>query len=64
MNGDQRRLPHEHLPHRVYVLRDTTGVVLYIGCTSNVNRRIADHRHNQPWRGESVAARIAREAVR
>lgn len=52
MSGDQRLQPHEHRPHRVYVLRDAAGAVLYVGSTSNATRRIADHRRNQPWRAE------------
>lgn len=30
--------------HHVYRLRDTNGCLLYVGCTSDVERRIAEHR--------------------
>lgn len=48
----QRILPHEHKPHRVYVLRDRTQRVLYVGVSSNVEARIRNHRSVQPWRNE------------
>lgn len=46
----QRVLPHEHKPHRVYVLRDSAQRVLYVGVSSNVQARIDHHRYTQPWR--------------
>ncbi|MBK5207777.1 MAG: GIY-YIG nuclease family protein, partial [Polaromonas sp.] len=48
----QRVLPHEHLPHRVYVLRDHAHTVLYIGVSSRVKARVRSHMASQPWRAE------------
>ena len=54
MNGSER---HPHLadaPHVVYRLLDTNGDLLYIGCTVDPERRLAEHRR-KPW-GDEIAA--------
>lgn len=48
----QRIRPHEERPHRVYVLRDRAGVVLYVGVSSQAQVRIRTHLREQPWRAE------------
>jgi len=53
----QRLHPHEHLPHRVYVLRDHADTVLYIGVSSRVKTRVRSHTTSQPWRAEIDPAR-------
>lgn len=35
--------------HVVYRLRSWTGLLLYVGCTNDVDRRLAEHRRLSPW---------------
>lgn len=35
-------------PHFVYHCYDADGVLLYVGCTSNLKRRVAQHQHATP----------------
>lgn len=42
--------PREHLPHTVYRVYDTDGVLVYVGCTSDIDRRLREHRSGAPWR--------------
>lgn len=53
----QRILPHEHKPHRVYILRSSDDRILYVGVSSDVEARIAKHRYTQPWRNDIDPAR-------
>lgn len=48
----QRLRPHEDRPHRVYVLCDRQGAVLYVGVSSDATRRVKWHLRSQPWRDE------------
>lgn len=43
--------PEDAEPGRygVYVLRDSEGVILYIGQTQNLSNRLRSHRNTQPW---------------
>ena len=41
---------HADKPHYVYRLFDADRTLLYIGCTLDFPRRLADHRQKQPWR--------------
>lgn len=36
-------------PHIVYVLRDATDEVLYVGCTYDLTRRIREHSRGKDW---------------
>lgn len=60
MNGLTRRSErHQYGPvvnadHYLYRCYDADGLLLYIGCTSNVSRRIAAHRSGA---GQAVASR-------
>lgn len=45
----QRILAHEHKPHRVYMLLDRSGSLLYVGVSSQVEVRIAAHMRTKPW---------------
>jgi len=36
-------------PHFVYVFFDDAGLAQYVGMTSSVKRRIADHKRNSQW---------------
>lgn len=49
-------LPHREasliyhaMPFTVYRQYDSDGVLLYVGCTDNLDRRTAEHRRNSPW---------------
>lgn len=53
MNRTSRRAAElDALPHSVYVLKDINGRALYVGCTSDVPRRLANHSAVQPWWNE------------
>lgn len=43
-----------NVPHWVYRIYDTEGVLLYIGCTNSPVSRISGHRHSQTW-GDQIA---------
>jgi predicted GIY-YIG superfamily endonuclease len=58
--NSQRLRPHEERPHRVYVLRNRRGAILYIGVSSDVDKRIAWHLRRQPWRNEVDPAKTVR----
>lgn len=47
-------------PHTVYELYDGHGRALYVGCSSNVQRRLADHRCKPWW--PQVSFMLARTA--
>ena len=54
MNGSER---HSHLsdaPHFLYRLLNSSGHLLYLGCTVDPERRLAEHRR-KPW-GNEIAA--------
>jgi predicted GIY-YIG superfamily endonuclease len=36
-------------PHYVYVFFDSAGAAQYVGITSRIKRRIAEHRRNSFW---------------
>lgn len=38
------------MTHRVYYLYDADGWLLYVGCSANVDKRVACHRRTQHWR--------------
>lgn len=38
----------------VYRLIDADDLVVYVGTTNNIKRRIADHKSNKPWINEVV----------
>lgn len=38
-------------PHYVYRAYDEFSLLLYIGCTTDVERRMAQHRADSPWHG-------------
>lgn len=39
-------------PRWVYTFRDRAGVVLYVGCTADLPRRLRDHARDKAWFGE------------
>lgn len=39
-------------PHTVYWMYDAHGVLLYVGCTSDIDRRLGQHRRGRPWFSE------------
>lgn len=36
-------------PHYVYRAFDSYGILLYVGCTKNVDQRLSAHRNQAPW---------------
>ena len=47
--------PEQWRDYYVYRLYDAAGELLYVGSTSNVRRRVQEHRRNQPW-GHLIAS--------
>lgn len=43
------KIPDFHATHYVYRCFDADGSALYVGCTLDVRRRMAQHRRNKPW---------------
>jgi excinuclease UvrABC nuclease subunit len=50
---------NRNLPHFVYELRDSEGRLVYVGCTSSLPRRLAQH-ERQRWWAEVVEVRSTR----
>lgn len=46
--AEDRRQTLRQRPHVVYTFRSADGDVLYVGCTSNMTRRLYKH-HGKPW---------------
>lgn len=40
---------HADDAHKVYRLYDSTGVLLYVGCTYQFHRRMQEHARRSPW---------------
>jgi predicted GIY-YIG superfamily endonuclease len=58
VNGSER---HPHLadaPHFLYRLLAANGDLLYLGCSADPERRLAEHRR-KPWGGEIAAWQFA-----
>lgn len=46
-------------PHQVYRYFDKDGTLIYVGCTLNARRRLAEHRAASPWGGEITRMEVA-----
>lgn len=47
-------------PHYVYEMYDEAGICLYVGCTSNISQRLAQHRTTKTWWDEIATLNVAR----
>lgn len=62
--------------HHVYRIKSWTGLLLYVGCTNDVDRRLAEHARRSPWYvlgkscesyayiGQAAALSAERDAIR
>jgi predicted GIY-YIG superfamily endonuclease len=57
----QKRIANE--PHAVYWCYDKSGVLLYIGCTRNLELRLSEHRRTKAWWSEIVDIRSVEVAT-
>lgn len=55
--------PTRYADHFLYRCYDADGILLYIGCTNNVKRRLAAHRTGSAKASRWLAARIASHEV-
>lgn len=35
--------------HHTYRIRSWTGLLIYVGCTNDIDRRLREHRSRSPW---------------
>ena len=56
--------PLRDKPHTVYRMYAEDGTVLYVGCTSDIGRRTAQHSSGREWFGEIVRIEVEHYADR